>query len=226
LNANRIFIAAAGIIVIAFYFLFDLQAYMTLASLKSNFRILQNYYTANKLPFLAGFMAVYFFQTALSLPGSAIMSLAAGAIFGTSTGLLCVIIAATFGAVAAFLATRHLFQDYVTCKFGSRMDGINRKLEVRSFNYLLFLRLVPLFPFFLINLAAGLTCMPLRTFFWGTFLGIIPGGFLYVNAGTSLSAIDSMSDIVSPSVSGSLALLGIFVLLPIFFVSSSKESLK
>ena len=102
-------------------------------------------------------------------------------------------------------------------RFGSKLEGMNRELELRGFNYLLFLRLVPLFPFFLINLAAGLTRLPLRTFVFGTLLGIIPGGFVFVNAGASLATITSLSGIVSPRVLGSFALLGLFALIPALY---------
>jgi uncharacterized membrane protein YdjX (TVP38/TMEM64 family) len=124
-------------------------------------------------------------------------------------------IAATIGATLAFLATRYLLHDAVTRKFGVRLEKLNRELEARGLNYLLFLRLVPLFPFFLINLAAGLTRLPLRTFVIGTMVGIIPGGFVYCNAGASLSTITSLREIASPRVLGSFALLGLFALLPV-----------
>jgi uncharacterized membrane protein YdjX (TVP38/TMEM64 family) len=132
-------------------------------------------------------------------------------------GTVYAIIAATLGATLAFLATRYLLRDVVLDRFGSKLEGMNRELEKRGFSYLLFLRLVPLFPFFLINLAAGLTRLPLRTFFLGTLLGIIPGGFVYVNAGASLAAIDSLSGIASPRVLGSFALLGLFALIPVLY---------
>ena len=169
------------------------------------------------LAMVAGFMALYIVQTALSLPGAAILSLAAGAIFGVFMGTVCAIVAATIGATLAFLLARYVFRDAVLNRFGSKLEGINRELDERGFNYLLFLRLVPLFPFFLINLAAGLTRLPLRTFFIGTLLGIIPGGFVYVNAGASLATIDSLSGIASPRVLGSFALLGLFALLPVLY---------
>ena len=124
-------------------------------------------------------------------------------------------LAATVGATLAFLVTRYLLRDAVLGKFGPKLEGINRELEERGLNYLLFLRLVPLFPFFLINLAAGLTRLPLRTFFFGTMLGIIPGGFVYVNAGASLATINSLKEIASPRVLGSFALLGLFALVPV-----------
>jgi uncharacterized membrane protein YdjX (TVP38/TMEM64 family) len=145
------------------------------------------------------------------------LSLAAGAVFGSIMGTVYANIAATIGATLAFLVTRYLLRDVVLSRFGAKLEGINRELESRGFNYLLFLRLVPLFPFFLINLAAGLTRLPLRTFFFGTMLGIIPGGFVYVNAGASLATIDSLAGVASPRVLGSFALLGLFALVPVLY---------
>jgi uncharacterized membrane protein YdjX (TVP38/TMEM64 family) len=207
-------VALAGV---ALFFSFDLQRFLTLTALKANRQTLFDLYATHRLLMVAGFMALYIIQTALSLPGAAILSLAAGAIFGPFMGTVYANIAATLGATLAFLATRYLLRDVVLKKFGSRLEGMNKELEIRGFNYLLFLRLVPLFPFFLINLAAGLTRLPLRTFFFGTMFGIIPGGFVYVNAGASLASIDSLAGVASPRVLASFVLLGLFALIPVLY---------
>jgi uncharacterized membrane protein YdjX (TVP38/TMEM64 family) len=206
-----------AVLAVGLFFWLDLGRFLTLDSLKANRQSLQNFYTTHTLLMVTGFMAVYIIQTALSLPGAAILSLAAGAIFGSIMGTVYAVISASIGATLAFLITRYLLRDLVLARFGSRLEGMNRELERRGFNYLLFLRLVPVFPFFLINLAAGLTQLPLRTFVIGTLLGIIPGGFVYVNAGASLATITSLSGIVSPRVLGSFALLGLFSLVPVFY---------
>ncbi len=206
----------ATIFVLLFFFL-DLHRFLTLAALKANRQALLDYYIAHELLMVAGFMAFYILQTALSLPGASILSLAAGAIFGSVMGTLYANIAATIGATLAFLVTRYLLRDLVQQRFGSKLEGMNRELEERGFNYLLFLRLVPVFPFFLINLSAGLTRLPLRTFFLATMFGIIPGGFVYVNAGASLATIDSLAGIASPRVLGSFALLGLFAIAPVLY---------
>jgi uncharacterized membrane protein YdjX (TVP38/TMEM64 family) len=132
-------------------------------------------------------------------------------------GTLYVNIGATVGATLAFLVARYLFHDVIQNKFGPRLEKINRELETRGFNYLLFLRLVPVFPFFLVNLGAGLTKVPLRTFIFGTMIGIIPGSFVFCNAGASLATITSVSEVASPRVLGSFALLGLFALVPVFY---------
>jgi len=215
--AKRILIVFVGAVAVAIFFSYDLQRFLTLDALKANRLNLLEYYVSHRVALIVGFLAVYIIQTALSLPGAAILSLAAGAIFGTIAGTIYAVVAATIGATLAFLVTRYLLRDVVQNRFGSRLAGMNRELETRGFNYLLFLRLVPVFPFFLINLAAGLTRLPLRTFFFGTLLGIIPGGFVYVNAGASLATIDSLAGIASPRVLGSFALLGLFALLPALY---------
>lgn len=217
MKPKKIIITIAGVIAIFLFFYFDLKSYLTLTVLKENRQQLLDYYASHKLIMVAGFMAIYIVQTALSLPGAAILSLAAGAIFGSAMGTIYANIAATLGATLAFLVARYLLRDVILNKFGGKLEGMNRELEVRGFNYLLFLRLVPLFPFFLINLAAGLTRLPLRTFFLGTMLGIIPGGFVFVNAGASLATIDSLSGIATPRVLGSFALLGMFALIPVLY---------
>lgn len=223
MNAKKIVIVVLGVVAVALFFRLELHRYLTLDALKANRQALSDYYAAHTVVMIAGFMAIYIVQTALSLPGAAILSLAAGAIFGSVMGTVYANIAATIGATLAFLVTRYLLRDVVLNRFGSKLEGINRELEQRGLNYLLFLRLVPVFPFFLINLAAGLTRLPLRTFFIGTMLGIIPGGFVYVNAGASLATIDTLSGIASPRVVGSFALLGLFALIPALYNKFKKK---
>jgi len=217
MNRKKIIILAIAALAVGLFFWFDLGRFLTLASLKANRQALADYYAGHRVAMVAGFMAIYIIQTALSLPGAAILSLAAGAIFGAIMGTVYANIAATFGACLAFLATRYLLRDAVLGRFGNRLEGINRELEARGLNYLLFLRLVPIFPFFLINLAAGLTRLPLPTFLLGTMIGIIPGGFVYCNAGASLATITSLSGIASWRVLGSFALLGLFALVPALY---------
>lgn len=217
MNLKKILLLVAAAIAVALFFYLDLKRFLTLEALKANRQLLVEYYSAHEVATVAGFMIIYILQTALSLPGAAILSLAAGAIFGSLAGTLYAVVAATIGATCAFLVTRYLLRDAVLDKFGSKLEGLNRELEARGFNYLLFLRLVPLFPFFLINLAAGLTRLPLRIFVLGTLTGIIPGGFVFVNAGASLATINSLGDVASPRVLGSFALLGLFALAPVLY---------
>ncbi|RII29787.1 MAG: TVP38/TMEM64 family protein [Geobacter sp.] len=214
---KKIFLLIVTATMVGLFFWLDLGRFLTLAALKANRQALYDYYAAHKILTVTAFMAIYIVQTALSLPGAAILSLAAGALFGAVMGTVYANIAATSGAVLAFLVTRYFLRDAVLARFGRHLENINRELQARGFNYLLFLRLVPVFPFFLINLAAGLTRLPLRTFVLGTMIGIIPGGFVYCNAGASLATVTSLHGIVSPRVLGSFALLGLFALLPALY---------
>ena len=217
LQPQKIVLLVLAVAAIVLFFVFDLGRFLTLASLQANHQALVEFHDAHRLLTVAAFMALYIVQTALSLPGAAILSLAAGALFGTIAGTVYAVIAATVGATLAFVVTRYLLRDLVLGRFGGRLEGINRELEDRGFNYLLFLRLVPVFPFFLINLADGLTRLPLQTFVLATIVGIIPGGFVYVNAGASLATVDSPAAIASPRVLVSFALLGLFALVPVFY---------
>lgn len=217
MNRTKIILIMAGLVMVALFFSFDLGRYLTLESLKANRQLLQNYHAEHAVLLVIAFMLVYIIQTSLSLPGATILSLSAGALFGPLLGTLYAVSAATIGATLAFLFTRYLLRDAVLNKFGNRLEKMNKELEERGLNYLLFLRLVPLFPFFLINLAAGLTRLPLRTFVVGTFFGIIPGGFVFVNAGASLATINKLSDVASARVLGSFALLGLFALIPALY---------
>jgi uncharacterized membrane protein YdjX (TVP38/TMEM64 family) len=217
MNRKRLILLIIIIILIALAYYFRLTEHLTLESLKSNRAQLEKWYELHTFQAVSIFMILYVVQTALSLPGATIFSLAAGALFGPVLGTLYAVISATIGATLAFLVTRYIFRDAVSGKFGSRLEKINHELNREGFNYLLFLRLVPLFPFFLINLAAGLTDMRTRTFFLGTLLGIIPGAFVYCNAGASLVTISSIGDIASPRVLASLILLSLFALVPVLY---------
>jgi uncharacterized membrane protein YdjX (TVP38/TMEM64 family) len=217
MNKKKLLIAAIVVMLITVFYLLGLGRFLTLESLKANREALTEFYQNNRFIMAVSFIGIYILQTALSLPGAAVLSLAAGAVFGAGMGTLYVNIGATIGATLAFLVARYLFHDVMQNKFGTRLETINKELEMRGFNYLLFLRLVPVFPFFLINLGAGLTRMSLRTFIIGTMVGIIPGSFVFSNAGASLATITSMGDVASPRVLGSFALLGLFALVPVLY---------
>jgi uncharacterized membrane protein YdjX (TVP38/TMEM64 family) len=167
---------------------------------------------------LAVFVLTYVAAVALSLPVGAGLSLIAGALFGRWVGTAAVSVASTTGATLAFLGTRFLFRDLVERRFGARLRPIQDGIERDGAYYLLTLRLVPLFPFFLVNLAMGLTRIRPLTFVWVSWLGMLPATFLYVNAGTEISTIESPSGILSTEVIISLALLGLIPLLIRFAV--------
>lgn len=159
------------------------------------------------------FFLVYVTVTALSLPAAGILSLLAGALFDRWLGTAVVSLAATLGATLAFLSSRYLFRDWVQQRFADRLRALNKGVQQNGALYLFTLRLVVVMPFFLINLGMGLTPMRLRTFSAVSFVGMLPGTFLYVNAGRALAEIDSPRDVLSPGVLISLALLGLAPLL-------------
>nr|WP_320011196.1 TVP38/TMEM64 family protein [uncultured Desulfobulbus sp.] len=215
MKIQKILLLGGASLALLLFFVFDLDRFLTLESLKANRELLQQGADTHPLAAPLLFMALYIAQTAFSLPGATILSLSAGLLFGSLAGTLYAVVGATIGATLAFLVARYLLHETVQQRFGARLERINQELDQRGFNYLLFLRLVPLFPFFLINLAAGLTRLPLRTFSLATMLGIIPGGFVYVNAGAGLGSINTLSDVASARVLGSFILLGLFALIPV-----------
>ncbi len=208
-------IALIGILLalgLAFY-VFDLHQWLTLENLKQGQVQFEQWRSAT--PILVGllFALFYILVTGLSLPGAVIMTLAAGALFGLWWGALIVSFASTIGATLAFLVSRFLLRDWVQGRFGGRLQAINRGIEREGAFYLFALRLVPVFPFFLINILMGLTPIRTWTYYWVSQLGMLAGTLVYVNAGTQLGRVESLSDILSPALILSFVLLGLFPLL-------------
>ena len=158
------------------------------------------------------YMAIYIAVTALSLPGATVLTLAGGALFGLWTGLVIISFASSIGATLACFGSRYILQDWVQRKFGDKLSVIDRGIAKDGAFYLFTLRLIPIFPFFMINLLMGLTKMPLRTFYWVSQLGMLPGTLVYVNAGKELGKIDSLKGILSPGLIISFVILGLFPL--------------
>lgn len=210
---GKIILALVIAILAGLFFTFDLQQYLSFAYLKSSQTSFQAYYADHRLLTVAGYMLMYILVTALSLPGAVIMTLAGGALFGLWTGLILVSFASTIGATLAFLASRFLLKESIQNRFGDKLTAINQGIEQDGAFYLFTLRLVPVFPFFIINLVMGLTPIRTRTFYLVSQLGMLPGTLVYVNAGTQLAKIESASGILSPGLLLSFALLGIFPLL-------------
>lgn len=209
---QRVGIIGLFLLGIAAFFFFDLGQYLTLEYLKASHERLQALYLHNPIPFIAGYMGVYITVTALSLPGAAVLTLAGGGLFGFWIGTLVVSFASTIGASLACLVARFLLRDWVQNRFGDKLVTINAGIEKEGSFYLFTLRLVPIFPFFVINLLMGLTRMRLVTFFWVSQVGMLAGTMVYVNAGKELAQIDSLAGIISPGVLFSFALLGLFPL--------------
>jgi len=205
-------IALLGVIVAAIFsfFYFDLNNYLTLQGMKDSLDTFQSQIAQNPVLSIGVFFAIYVAVTALSLPGAAILTLAAGALFGLVQGLVIVSFASSIGATLAFLVSRFILRDTVRNKFKEKLKKIDEGVEKQGAFYLFTLRLVPVFPFFLINLLMGLTSLKTWTFYWVSQVGMLAGTAVYVNAGTQLAQIDSLSGIVSPGLIFSFVLLGIF----------------
>jgi pyruvate/2-oxoglutarate dehydrogenase complex dihydrolipoamide dehydrogenase (E3) component/uncharacterized membrane protein YdjX (TVP38/TMEM64 family) len=210
---RRFAIVGAILLLIVSFFYFDLDRWFTLEALKASQARFEEWRAASPLLVAGTFFAVYVLVTALSLPGAAVMTLAAGALFGLLTGTVLVSFASSIGATLAFLVSRFLLRDSVQRRFGDRLKSINDGMARDGAFYLFTLRLVPVFPFFMINLVMGLVPIPARTFYWVSQLGMLAGTIVFVNAGTQLARIDSLSGILSPGLLLSFALLGIFPLL-------------
>jgi pyruvate/2-oxoglutarate dehydrogenase complex dihydrolipoamide dehydrogenase (E3) component/uncharacterized membrane protein YdjX (TVP38/TMEM64 family) len=212
-SPGRIALVLAFALAIAAFFIFDLGSFLSLEALKARQAELGDFVARRPALAVGGFFLLYVAVTALSLPGAAILTLAAGAIFGLWQGTLIVSFASSIGASLAFLSSRYLLRDWVRSRFGKRARAIDRGIAQDGAFYLLTLRLIPAFPFFLVNLAMGLTSMRLATFYFVSQIGMLPGTLVYVLAGTQLGAIESTSDILSPTLLGSFVLLGIFPLI-------------
>ncbi len=198
---------------VAAYFVFDLGQYFSLGYLKSQQAAIDAYYANNPLQTVAVFFLIYVAVTGLSLPGATIMTLAAGAVFGLLWGTVIVSFASSCGATLAFLASRFVLKGSVQAKFGDKLKAINTGIEKDGAFYLFTLRLVPAFPFFVINLVMGLTPLRIPTFYWVSQLGMLAGTIVYVNAGTQIARIEHLSGILSPTLLASFTLLGLFPLI-------------
>ena len=213
MNARKLLLTVAIAALIGAFFIFDLERFFSLDYVKSQQAAIDAYRAAQPALTAGIFFAVYVAVTGLSLPGAAIMTLAAGAIFGVLWGTVIVSFASTLGATLAFLVSRFVLRDGVQEKFGDKLQAINAGMEKEGGFYLFTLRLIPIFPFFVINLVMGLTAIRTGTFYWVSQIGMLAGTLVYVNAGTQLAQIDSLKGILSPELLASFALLGIFPLI-------------
>ena len=198
MNKSKVLIIVVIGALIAAFFALDLGHYFTLEYFKSQQAAIAGYYAANSLKTAAIFFAAYVAVTGLSLPGAAIMTLVAGAIFGLLWGTVIVSFASSLGATLAFLTSRFVLRDSIQGKFGDKLAAINAGIAKDGPFYLFTLRLVPAFPFFVINLVMGLTPLKARTFYWVSQLGMLAGTIVFVNAGTEIAKIESLRGILSP----------------------------
>ncbi len=225
---KKIIVLLALLVVVILFFVFDLGQYLTLDYVKAQQQVLDQYYVENRVGTLIGYFVLYVVITGASLPGATVLTLAGGAIFGLVTGVVLISFASTIGASIAFLVSRYLFRDTVQSRFGSSLKSINNGIDKDGPFYLFALRLVPAFPFFVINLVMGLTRLRLWTFFWVSQLGMFAGTIVYVNAGTQLAQIESASGIFSTGIVLSFVLLAMlpFIGRKIVAVIASRKALK
>jgi len=207
-------VVCAGVLVVlvGLFFAFDLHLLFTFERLKASQAEFAALFSDNPATVIIAYFAVYIPYVVLNLPGVAILGLAAGAMFGTALGTLIVSIASTVGATLACIVSRYLLRDWVQSRFGDRLERANQGIASEGHFYLFSLRLIPVIPFFVINMVMGVTRMPLRTFVWVSMLGMLPGTFVFVNAGSQIAQLDSVSGVFSMELLFSFALLGIFPL--------------
>jgi uncharacterized membrane protein YdjX (TVP38/TMEM64 family) len=209
-NLKKIIVVAAVAGIIVSFRIFHLGEYLTLSYIKESQERFAALYSGHTVAVIAAYMAVYILVTSVSLPGAAILTVAGGALFGLITGTVVVSCSSAIGATLACAVSRFALRDWVQGKFGDRLNTVNKGITREGPFYLFTLRLIPVFPFWLINLVMGLTTMRLRTFYWVSQLGMLPGTIVYVNAGRELAKIHSLSGIFSPGLILSFAALGIF----------------
>ncbi len=213
MKQSKIILLAVIALLVFSYFAFDLGQYFSLDFFKSQQVAIDNYYQQHPWMTALLFFVIYVVVTGLSLPGAAVMTLVGGAVFGLLWGTVIVSFASTLGATIAFLVSRYLLRDSVQSRFGDKLKTINEGMEKDGAFYLFTLRLVPVFPFFVINLLMGLTPIRTFTFFWVSQVGMLAGTLVYVNAGTQIARIESLGGILSPGLLISFVLLGIFPLI-------------
>ena len=221
---GKLAIVAGIACAIVLFFFFDLGRVLSLETLKANRDHLLGFTEAHYTTSIALFIVLYVAVAGLSLPGATIMTLAGGFLFGALPATLYVNVGATTGATLAFLAARYVLRDWVEEKFGRWLEPLQQGFAKNALSYLLTLRLIPLFPFFVVNLVSGLTRVSVATYVAATALGIIPGSFVYAYAGRQIGTINSLKEIASPQVIGAFVLLGAFALAPIFYKKLSAKS--
>lgn len=207
---KKIAVLLGVIMLVAVFFLLDLHHYLDFSYIKSRQAVITGYFHAYPVKTVLVFFLVYLAVTSLSLPGAAVLSVLAGAIFGLPVGAVTVLLAATAGATVAFWLSRYIFHDWVQDRFGDKLQAVNAGIEKDGAFYLFTLRLIPIFPFFVINLVMGLTPMRTTVFCVVSLLGMVPGSILFVNVGTQLADLESLGGILTPDLAIAFGLLAIF----------------
>ncbi len=207
---QKLTILAVVAAIVGLFILFDLDRYFTLSFLKESRDSFAALYSRSPALVIGVYFMIYLVVAALALPGAVVMTLAGGALLGLFVGTVVVSFASTIGATLACFFSRFLLRDWVQSKFGDKLESVNRGIQREGAFYLFTLRLIPIFPFFIINLVMGLTRMPLFRYYWVSQLGMFPATLVYVNAGKELGKIESVAGILSPALLVSFAVLGLF----------------
>lgn len=223
---GKALIAVVMALAIGAFFYLDLGRFLSLTALKENRDSLLAFVDTNFGAAVGIFILTYVLVAGLSLPGAVILTLAGGFLFGGILATLFINIGATTGATLAFLTARYLLRDTVEQKFGKWLGPFQEGFAKNAFSYLLTLRLIPLFPFFVVNLVSGLTRVNVGTYMLATAIGIIPGSFVYSYAGRQLGTINSLKEIASPNVIGAFVLLGLLALVPVVYKRFSGKSVR
>jgi uncharacterized membrane protein YdjX (TVP38/TMEM64 family) len=205
-----------------FYFMSP-DSFLNLGWIRENQDAMELLYKSNSLPVMAGFIGLFLVIGLFLLPGATLLSVLSGAVFGLPLGPLLVSLGSVLGAVLAFFVARTILRDWVEERFGERLHPIHEGLYENGIHYILVLRLVPLFPFFLVNIAMGVSSVSWKVFMVGTLVGKLPATWIYANAGSHLASLQSLSDITSPSVLGALTLLGLLALTPVIYKQMLKQ---
>jgi uncharacterized membrane protein YdjX (TVP38/TMEM64 family) len=199
------------------FYYFEVGSFLNLEWFKDNQRQLETFYLVNNFKVIAGFIGLFLVLGLFLLPGATLLSVFAGAVFGLPLGPLLASLGSSLGAVLAFFMARYTLKDWVEENLGDRLNPIHNSLCENGFQYILVLRLVPLFPFFLVNIALGASQVSWKVFLVGTLLGKLPATWIYANAGSHLANLRSLSDITSPGVISALTLLGLLALTPVIY---------
>lgn len=214
---KKILIAVFLVAAIILAYLSGIYRYLTFENLAAHKAMLQEFVRGHYLLSIAGFVLLYVIVVALSIPGAVILSLSSGFLFGTVLGVILNNVGATTGAVCIFFITRHLIGNWLQTRYESQLSKFNNEFARNGAHYLLTLRFIPAFPFFLVNILAGLTKVPFSTFLWTTCLGILPGGIVYTFMGSQLSTIQSPKDIFSANITIAFILLALFSIAPVIY---------
>ncbi len=220
---KKLIILAIFIAIVILAKIYELDTYFSFENLKVQKDTLTEYVNANYILAVAIFITVYIISVAFLLPIATILTLGGGFVFGSVFGIVFVNIGATIGAVLAFLFARYILGEKVQEKYKKQLEKFNKELEANKYQYLFTLRFMPIFPFFLVNFLCGVTKLDLKAFFITTSLGIIPGSFVYIYAGSQLASINSLGDIFTKEILFAFILLGLLTLMPVIIKKLKKQ---